>query len=446
MQSVPEYATLSHCWGSLKLLQLTTRNLQLLQDGMPREALCQTFQDAVFIVQELGLKYLWIDSLCIIQDDPEDWRHESKLMSNVYGASTINIAASSASDGNGGCFYDRDPNHVWCHRVKTSVQGQENYYECIEDGISDACLFQTPLAQRAWVVQERLLAPRTLHFSSTQIFWECNSLNACEVFPHQFPRSLSYGDFYLHKQPVSMSLWWKIVQLYSICNLTYSKDKLVALSGLAREIYNQNQENRYLAGLWRHGMEIQLCWKNRYRTSRPSRQRAPTWSWASVDGTISYGLPHPGRLYIKILDVDISSHDPFGEVPDGRLSLSCDLLIRGTFNETERFYGSEILFGATSLNFRTNLDCLGFHDEEVYVLPVSDVVISGVTQYTRGLLLRPAWCLRRGLQRGEYQRIGHFEYPGGFEYMPSDWEHHAQDSEYAVMGEGDGAKRYIVIV
>jgi hypothetical protein len=362
-------------------------------------------------------------------------------MSSVYGSSTINIAASSASDGNGGCFYTRDPDHKWCHRVKTSVKGQEKYYECIEDGILDACLFQTPLVQRGWVLQERLLAPRTLHFSSTQLFWECNCMNACEVFPHQFPTALSYGDFYLHKQPVSRSLWWKIVQLYSVCSLTYSKDKLVAISGLAREIYNQNQEDEYLVGLWRKDMEVQLCWKNRYRTSRPFPQRAPTWSWVSVDGTISYGLPHPGRLYIEILDVNIWVHDPFGEIPGAKLTLSCEVLIRGTFDRNERFFGSRIMIGETSYRFRTNLDCLEIQGEAVYLLPVSDVEILGTQRYTRGLLLQPTWY-----EHGEYVRIGHFEYPGDFEDISSDQEHHDQSSDYSVITESGGGKKCIVII
>lgn len=99
-------------------------------------------------------------------------------MGTVYGGSAINITASSAFDGDGGCFYDRDPTYVWCHRVKTFAQGKALEHECTEDGISDACIFQTPLAQRAWAVQERLLAPRTLGFSSTQLYWECNAVSA----------------------------------------------------------------------------------------------------------------------------------------------------------------------------------------------------------------------------------------------------------------------------
>lgn len=223
--------------------------------------------------------------MCIVQDDLEDWARESKLMASIYGSSYINLAATSAVDGNVGLFFDRDSSHVWRHRVQVRATGVERQYDCVEDGIYEACMFRSPLAERAWVIQERLLAPRALHFSSTQLFWECNSLNACEVFPHKLPSFLKERDFYLNKQPVSRARWGKIAQFFSICKLTYSKDKLIAIVGLAQEIYNQNHQNEYYAELWRRDMEVQLCWKARSPTTRPVPPRAPTWSWASVDGT-----------------------------------------------------------------------------------------------------------------------------------------------------------------
>jgi len=220
-------------------LKLTTKNIHVLEKGMSIKVLCKTFRDAAIINRELGLQYLWIDSLCITQDDPEDWNKESKLMAGVYGSSTVNIAATSATDGTMGCFFDKDSSHVWRHQIITKVGPEERYYDCVEDGIAEKCLERTLLASRAWVIQERLLAPRTLHFSSMQVFWECNEVTACETFPERLPAPLTYGDFYLHKQPITLQLWPKIVRLYSTCNLTFERDKLVAISGLARVIHNQ---------------------------------------------------------------------------------------------------------------------------------------------------------------------------------------------------------------
>lgn len=251
-------------------------------------------------------------------------------MSDVYAGGVVNIAASSASDGRGWCFFSRDSSHVWQHTVPTNVNGQSRYYACIEDGIFDACVFETPLARRAWAMQERLLAPRTLHFSSTQIFWECNTLNACEIFPDIYPTSLSYGDFYLQKQPISHNLWWKIVKLYSVCELTYERDKLVAISGIAREIFNRNHSVEYVAGLWRSDIESQLCWKIRVPADRPATPQAPSWSWATTNGTTSLANVSPSATCIRVFNVDPGSHDPFGEVPNGTLTVACQELLCST--------------------------------------------------------------------------------------------------------------------
>ncbi|KAH6663653.1 heterokaryon incompatibility protein-domain-containing protein [Halenospora varia] len=330
MKEPSRYATLSHCWGRLKILKLTTKNIHLLQKGMSVNVLCKTFRDAAIITRGLGLQYLWIDSLCIIQDDPEDWSKESKLMAGVYGSSTINIAATSATDGNMGCFFDKDLSHVWSHRVSAKVGNEERYYDCVEDGIADTCLQRTPLASRAWVIQERLLAPRTLHFSSMQVFWECNEVTACETFPERLPAPLTYGDFYLHKQPVTLNLWPKVVQLYSTCKLTFAKDKLVAVSGLARIIHSQTGDG-YFAGLWRENLENQLCWKVRMPSPAPVDVRAPSWSWANVDGTVTLPPSRPPEtsedVVCKVISIDLFESDPFGEVPAGSVTLRCVYLI-----------------------------------------------------------------------------------------------------------------------
>jgi len=109
-KATPRYTTLSHCWGNLGFMKLTSDSLDLFLEKIPVDKLTKTFQDAVYITQRLGIDYLWIDSLCIIQDSMEDWEVESFLMSSVYGGSTLNIAAGSAVDGSKGCFYELPTN------------------------------------------------------------------------------------------------------------------------------------------------------------------------------------------------------------------------------------------------------------------------------------------------------------------------------------------------
>ncbi|KAH8812187.1 heterokaryon incompatibility protein-domain-containing protein [Xylogone sp. PMI_703] len=402
IQDYPRYATLSHCWGTIKLLKLTRANWEWFREGLPLSMLCQTFQDAIYVARALDLQYIWIDSLCIIQDDLDDWEKESKLMSSVYGCSSINIAATSATNGNGGCFFERDPNHVWRHQFPVVFEGVERIYQSVDDGIFDACVFSTPLARRAWAIQERILAPRTLFFSSSQLFWECNGLNACEIFPEIFPATLSYGDFYLQKQPLSRALWDKIVRLYSSCDLTFPEDKLIAISGLARHI-QQREKNTYLAGLWKSDLEAQLCWKSRTRAARPLHNRAPSWSWASVDSTVTYGPRHKQRLWIQVVDVSLQPSDPFSKTLSGSLCIRYLCLIPGSIHRVDIFAGISIKIDSKIIQFKTNLDYLEIPTSEVYLLPIMDTIDPDLA---RGLLLQ-----RTGSDLQKYQRIGHFEKP-----------------------------------
>jgi hypothetical protein len=252
-----EYATLSHCWGKTKFLTLEKSNLEVLKNGIPLEALSQTFKDAIEIARELGFAYIWIDSLCIVQDDPEDWERESALMSDVYGVSGLNIAASGAVDGRSGCFFKLPQNRICQVQVK---QGNQFWsYNCVTSRIYSDCLSEMPLMKRGWALQERLLPPRSLQFTSTEVFWECHEKVACETFPEQFPNYLTYCGQFFEKKPISRSMWHWIVERYSECQLTYTKDKLVAISGLAQIIQKQTRD-QYVAGMWRKDLELELCW------------------------------------------------------------------------------------------------------------------------------------------------------------------------------------------
>ncbi|KAF2792569.1 HET-domain-containing protein, partial [Melanomma pulvis-pyrius CBS 109.77] len=102
-----QYATLSHCWGSSKVLRLTSTSFQRLKEGIEISELAQTFQDAIFTARSLGIRLLWLDSLCIFQDSYEDWQKEAALMSHVYRNAVLNIAASVAADSNASCFPKR---------------------------------------------------------------------------------------------------------------------------------------------------------------------------------------------------------------------------------------------------------------------------------------------------------------------------------------------------
>ena len=144
-QERPAYLTLSHCGGGLKLYTLTKENFQLHCHSIPQDELCQTFQDAIHITLRLGYHLLWIDSLCIIQDDEEDWKSEASKMSHVYGGSTLNIAAASALNGTVGCFFDRSDNDFRCIQGLRIVPRGSQAYKAIPQDIYRSTIRNIPL-------------------------------------------------------------------------------------------------------------------------------------------------------------------------------------------------------------------------------------------------------------------------------------------------------------
>ena len=278
-----EYSTLSHCWGSPNPSKVTLgkNNIGSFLHRIPRNALPKTFRDFIKINRFLGIQYIWIDSLCIVQDDEEDWKAESARMTNVYGAAVLNVAAIGAVDGNVGCFFERSK--TWRCQVKISVEHQEKTLEFFPFHFRKL-LTETPLASRAWALQERILPRRTVFFGKTQVFWECNELQECEIFPHHYPPEIRREKLW----PITTKGWENIVASYSRCSITFSRDKLVALPGLAR-LMQQESGIEYVAGLWRKNLESQLRWQRTHSPGtieRPAVYRAPSWSWASIDGRV----------------------------------------------------------------------------------------------------------------------------------------------------------------
>jgi hypothetical protein len=153
----------------MKFLTLNRHNLDTFRKRIPEEALSQTFKDAIVIARELGLLYIWIDSLCVLQDDTDDWLLEAATMSSVYGGSSLNIAASGAPNGNFGCFLR--PEYTLQCQIQVESGCRAVRYRCVPDGMYYYSLADMPLMKRGWTLQERFLPSRTLHFTSTQVFF-----------------------------------------------------------------------------------------------------------------------------------------------------------------------------------------------------------------------------------------------------------------------------------
>jgi hypothetical protein len=236
------------------------------------------------VARRLGARYLWIDSLCIVQDDLEDWRNESSLMYEVYKNALCTIAATASSDSRGGLFYRRTslvPSAKFIDDWKGKIYEVFDLGLCITE-IDSAPLQRVSVSystsgrlrlikQRAWVLQERLLSPRVIHFGRKQLFWECDELCACETFPAGLPQTtidlgkarLSSWMKTLASKPtdennhLKLLLWNLIVQQYTGMALTFGSDKLLALSGIAKYLQSILW-GTYLAGLWKEDILFQL--------------------------------------------------------------------------------------------------------------------------------------------------------------------------------------------
>lgn len=324
--------TLSHCWGNAGFLTLRESCINEMKESILWSSLPKTFQDAVTVTMWFKIKYLWIDSLCIIQDSHEDWERESKNMKHIYKNSFLTIAASRAVDAADGLFVDRNPDVVRISKVRAQWSRElEGEYLFVDHHLWNNEIIESPLMKRAWVCQERLLSPRVLHFGRSQMFWECQDTDACETFPENLPPEIDTSSSLESKRLLSFKerdfdehLWHDIIEIYSGGSLTRISDKCVAFAGIVEETQAFAQD-RYLAGFWRHNLEQQLLWliQHATRASRPQCYLAPSWSWLSIDGAVeAYYFYQGEKVVVEILDVSVIhfSDNIFGPIKHGSIS------------------------------------------------------------------------------------------------------------------------------
>jgi hypothetical protein len=290
------YFTLSYCWGSgANVLSTTTTSIIQFQTAIPFEALPLTIRDAIGVAYKLGARHIWIDSLCILQDDVQDWEREAKEMCHVYRNSTLNIAALGATDATEGLFSRRDPLINAGCRLPHSQHAeacfehpspiQEYWWEDFHE---------SALQFRGWAFQERALSSRILHFGP-RLFWECGSslkqehevavLTPSEDFsfnPSIQPRS---QDFDM----VSLGVWTRMVEQFTERDLTIATDRLPAISGLISH-FERRLAWTNLSGLWKEHLGRQLLWCVSTTSIRSDRldNNAPTWSWISVKSGVQF--------------------------------------------------------------------------------------------------------------------------------------------------------------
>lgn len=354
-QNPPEepYAALSHCWGVVKFLTLSADKMPHFRSGIDVQELPQNFQDAITVCKRMKIRYLWIDSLCIIQSGNgsfEDWQEHSSEMSSIYSNSDLTIAATCAARADDGCFRPRQPRTVRPLRVLFQPPGEavpSAYIVVQRPRFWDLSLYDQPLFRRAWIIQERLLSSRILHLSESQMFWECRERTACETFPQGFSgpaleamaTDIDVMPFNIAAPPDSMtddgisSRWSTIVTEYTRCAITHpDKDKLIALAGIAKKVA-ESCLDEYVVGFFRQQFPSILLWTLEPALNvgqvpgRGDYYRAPSWSWASIDGPIrmnSLDYTDEPKSFARVESIVvqlIDKQNPFGQVEHAELIL-----------------------------------------------------------------------------------------------------------------------------
>ncbi|KAJ0109463.1 HET-domain-containing protein [Diaporthe amygdali] len=275
------YMTLSHRWGTEHQLKLTKATLNAQEQIIRFQSLPRTYRDAVKVTLSLGYRYLWIDALCIIQDDHEDWLQEAAKMALVYRNSSCTISAHAAHSDDDGFLCANNhimPGHFG-DRPNVSV-----------------LITASHLSHRGWVFQERILSRRLLHFTPGGLFLEDASgiVTSCGSPPEIYDPS---KDNKLNLEDANQNLceWYRLVEKFTHCQLTVDTDRLPALLGLARYYEEQNDDGQYLWGLWSRSIHQGLLWINVDESPKKLLQGydaasgpAPTWTWAHLLGRIRY--------------------------------------------------------------------------------------------------------------------------------------------------------------
>ncbi|KAM7182944.1 HET domain containing protein [Rhypophila sp. PSN 637] len=372
-----DYIALSHCWGGNIEAKLTSKTIVAWQDSLPYEELPANFKDAITITRELGIRYLWIDSLCILQDSAHDWEVESAKMGRVYGDSALTISAVAARSSKAGILV---PSTEASHATDPVIllplnqpQAQDSLHPEIKVQVEHRDLEEEdlhtlhlhgPLNRRGWCLQESILSPRVLFYGAKQIYWKCPNgyasadglyrhargppdlyreisvqLHAQRLLPCSSSQTLPQSPIEPLSALVPLSPrnktqllldYYALVKEYTSRQLTFGSDKFPAFSGLARRL--SPTLGQYAAGIflsdWRRG----LLWysEGRYAPHAPPHPyRAPSWSWAITDLSVLFDsstdeqpelIPHP--LQANLLKSKIThwrSDDQFGRLETGSL-------------------------------------------------------------------------------------------------------------------------------
>jgi hypothetical protein len=436
-----QYATLSYCWGTYTGCRTLKDNLKLRESNIVFSELPKAFAQAVKVTRALGIRYLWIDALCIIQDDEKDWIREASQMAEIYLNGHCRLAITAGKDPTEGFF---PPQELLASVAVPNLKHADTNGELFQCYLTHPKHYITDVDQgylntRGWVLQERLLAPRTIHFTRDHIYCEdqddicgedwvrrhftwmsCIEKTSRSARSNLFPeekilpkamksfvhgsedpwliRSFSAQGSYRHMASGCNS-WLEIARNFSSCRLAYPKDKLISMAGLIKRKQtnpeSQYFESRNFLGLWEKTLQIDLCW-TKQRSNKLKyidSLNLPSWSWVSYDGPITFvqdqrnarDLKTVGRPPIAEFElVDSDVPQPSDMLPHSkRASLNLHLTVRkmGKISELPKSPKSYETLEKLCEDSPFNLDPHGAIPESLYDKSESKIMLNDTCEH-----------------------------------------------------------------
>lgn len=308
------YCALSYCWGTSSGFCTTRANLTEHMRAIPMNLFPAVMQDAIFTARELGFQYIWIDAVCIIQDDPDDWDREASIMHNIYSNADLTISSLVAKDSRDKLFLPRSlwtsypvPLKIWPPKqYRPQYKTGKIHYPAVFPGRHpDKFTVQGPVHSRGWTLQEQLLSTRILYFGNGILHWDCLCKYIGEIDPTgclgnwRFDQTIldfrsAKGAIWGCSVPVSThtkvpqpyETWQSQLEIYSSRSITNPSDRLPAFLAISKRI-QRIIGNEFLGGLWNGDRLLEsLCWKTKIPVSGDAKM--PSWTWASLAGEISF--------------------------------------------------------------------------------------------------------------------------------------------------------------